>query len=136
MAGSITKGRITNNTGETILVYGPPLGSTYHNSLYFLPTGRKTPSGWDCDGLYVSNDRLVKQALMPDKRGPVAVKYSGVRFPVITLSDNKYECPFNEGVFTPQEMIPGGAIYWEVPNISRSNIPGNYPMVPDHAPID
>lgn len=120
-------GELTNRTGETILVYGPKRpGETFDNSLYLLPTGRKTPAGWDCDGFYVPNDRVADQALS-NVRGPVAIKYRDYRSPVIeTSSPGHYRCPLNEGVYR------SGEIHWSIPSIAHSAIPGSYPEVPRH----
>jgi len=99
------------------------------NSLYFLPTGRKTPDSWDCDGFYVPNDRVADQALT-NKNGPLAIKYRDYRYPKITMNNpNHYDCSLNEGAYSH------GEINWEIPNISFSDVPGTYPEVPGHTAI-
>lgn len=122
----MSAGELTNNTGENLLVYGPKIGGSFDNSLYNLPPGRKTPRNWDCDGFYVPSDRVASQAVMSDRKGPVAVKYRDYRSPIITLSAIKYQCDFNEGIYS------SGEIHWEIPNISYLDLPGSYPEVPGH----
>lgn len=120
-------GTVTNQTGETLLVYGPAhSGETHDNSLYYLPTGRATPGGWDCDGIYVPNDRYASQAILPERRGPVAVKYVDPQFPTITRTNDRYHCPFNYSILAP------GEVNWEIPNVAYSSVPGSYPVVPGH----
>lgn len=123
-------GRLANSTGEIILVYGPKVrGETFDNSLYYLPTGRKTPDNWDCDGCYIPNDRVAVQLVLPDRDGPVAVKYNDLQSANITLnSAGKYGCQGNERVFSP------GEVNWDIPNIPFSSVPGSYPEVPGHIP--
>jgi hypothetical protein len=119
-------GQLSNNTGETLLVYGPKIGS-FDNSLYHLPTGRKTPVDWDCDGFFVPNDRKADQLTSTDD-GPLAIKYINHRTPVITRSGVKYECSLNNGAYRT------GGINWEIPDIAFSAVPGTYPLVPNHVP--
>jgi hypothetical protein len=127
---SLLKGRLANKTGETILVYGPKVaGETRHNSLYYLPNGRKTPDSWDCDGCFIPNDRTAVQLVLPDRKGPVAVKYNDLQSANITLNaPGKYGCQGNEKVFAP------GEVKWEIPNIPFGSVPSSYPEVPGHLP--
>ena len=120
-------GKLTNKTGETLLVYGPKrAGETRDNSLYQLPDERATPDGWDCDGFYVPTDRVADQALS-NENGPLAVKYRDFRSPEITKSSpTHYECGLNGGIFKP------GEVNWEIPSIPFSSVPGDYPTVPGH----
>jgi len=120
-------GQLSNISGETLLVYGPKISGSLDNSIYHLPTGRKTPDDWDCDGFYVPNDRFADQATSTDK-GPLAIKYVNFRTPVIERSGTKYECSLNNGAYK------AGEINWEIPNISYSSVPGAYPVVPAHLP--
>jgi len=125
----INAGRLTNRTGETLLVYGPKLpGSTYDNSLYCLPDGYITPewqasgSPWDCDGFFVPSDRIANQ-LLSRVPGPAAAKYSDIRFPVIDKSaPNEYNCRLNEGIFKP-----GSGLNWQIPNITQLQVEGFCP---------
>jgi len=118
-------GELTNQTGETLLVYGPRLpGETFDNSLYYLTPGQKTPAGWDCDGFYLPRDRIADQALS-NIPGPAAVKYRNYRSPVIESSGpGRYRCPLNEGVFRL------GEIHWAIPDLKYSDLPGSFPEVP------
>lgn len=120
-------GQLTNKTGETLLVYGPKASNeTFDNTLYRLPTGRKTRAGWDCDGFYVPNDRKADQAFST-VLGPVAVKYHDYRSPVIESSGSGiYKCSFNDGVYR------SGEIHWSIPNISCKEITSRYPEAPGH----
>ncbi len=133
-------GRCINKTGETILVYGPKSPSTPQdkdNALYKLPTNKKTPDNWDCDGIYVPNDRIAKQAIMPDIPGPVAVKYINIINFEIHKEDNKYVIPPNQGTFkpseiqcpTPQDLLPN-VVCWDIPDIDHNSL-DNYPLVSD-----
>lgn len=120
-------GQLSNKAGETLLVYGPKVGGTYDNSLYYLPNGRMTPDDWDCDGFFVPNDRYADQATSTDQ-GPLAIKYINFRTPVIERSGVNYECSLNNGAYR------AGEINWEIPNIGYSSVPGLYPVVPGHVP--
>src|SRR6476646_7335925 len=92
-------GRLANSTGEILLVYGPKIGGTFDNSLYYLPSGRKTPDNWDCDGCFIPNDRIAVQLILPDRSGPVAVKYNNLQSANVTSSGpGKYGCQGNEQV--------------------------------------
>ena len=74
-------GTCENSTDEAILVYGPRSSNTPQdkdNALYQLPPGKRTPEGWDCDGVYVPNDRVADQLLGDEIMGPVAIKYTGI----------------------------------------------------------
>jgi|GEM_PF-1768129 len=118
-------GQLSNKTGETLLVYGPKKDVVFDNSLYHLPNGRKTPNDWDCDGFFVPNDRYADQAITT-VQGPLAIKYTNYRTPVIERTGANYECSLNNGAFKT------GEINWEIPNIAYSSIPGSYPVVPGH----
>ncbi len=136
-------GTCINKTGEILLVYGPNSSGTPQNrdnALYQLPSNRKTPPGWDCDGIYVPNDRIANQQAFPDKPGPVAVKYGlgplDTTFE-ITLSGSKYVLPANQGVFTPAEVCTPSdwprCVNWNIPNISHAQV-NTFPVVPGHVP--
>jgi hypothetical protein len=122
-------GTCTNDTGETILVYGskhPEDTSPYEDSMYYLPAGRTTPDGWDCDGFFVPNDRIASQALS-DVQGPCAIKYLSQISWTVTKGGNKYNCPLNQGLFKPSEIgCPSSIIpyrvCWPIPDIPQSAI--------------
>lgn len=120
-------GQLSNKTGETLLVYGPKIGGNFDNSLYHLPTGRKTPDDWDCDGFFVPKDRYADQAIST-VQGPLAIKYVNFRTPVIERSGANYECSLNNGAYK------AGEIHWEIPNIGYSSVPSAYAVVPGHVP--
>lgn len=126
-----TTGKLSNNTGETLLVYGPKLpNETHDNSLYFLPHGRTTPDNWDCDGFYVPNDRIADQLVLSDISGPAMVKYNNLQNPTIDIGNGgRYKCPANQSVYRKGEE---GAPNWEIPDISFSEIPQSRPEVPNH----
>eukprot|EP00922_Rhytidocystis_sp_ex-Travisia-forbesii_P018643 GHVS01027679.1.p1 GENE.GHVS01027679.1~~GHVS01027679.1.p1 ORF type:complete len:203 (+),score=20.03 GHVS01027679.1:111-719(+) len=76
------RGRMTNNSGEAMLVYGKKGHlSRWDNELQCLKNGMSTPDeeDWDCDGFYVPVDRTVSQAVLGDVRGPAAIKFSGLQ---------------------------------------------------------
>jgi hypothetical protein len=121
-------GQCINNTDENIAVYGPKSSrdtSRYENSLYILPPNSKTPSGWDCDGFYIPNDRVANQALSRAK-GPLAIKYAGGITFTITKSGNEYNCPLNQGAFLPSEVCcPSNyprCVCWNIPDISQNQV--------------
>jgi hypothetical protein len=135
-------GTCINSTGEDLLVYGDKSSSTppdrYENALYRLPPGRKTSSGWDCDGIYIPNDRIGEQVLGADKPGPVAVKYGLIVTDItfeIKKNGDKYILPGNQGVFSPSEVcFPSNyptCVGWDIPNVSHSQL-SSYPEVPGH----
>jgi hypothetical protein len=133
-------GTCINSTGETILVYGPNSAATPQdkdNALYRLPPGRKTAPGWDCDGIYIPNDRIGDQVLGADIPGPAAVKYVSVLNFEITRQGNKYVLPGNQGVFKPAEVCcPSNypkCVCWDIPNKSQSQT-ASYPEATGHAP--
>lgn len=118
-------GTCLNKTSEVILVYGsksPTTPQDKDNALYRLPVNRKTADGWDCDGIFIPNNRVADQLLGADKLGPVAVKYVSVLTFEITQSGNKYKLPANQGIFSPAEVCcPSDyptCVCWEIPNIS------------------
>ncbi|MEW4453793.1 hypothetical protein AB1L30_14055 [Bremerella sp. JC817] len=136
----MSDGRCINATGETILVYGPKSATTPQdkdNALYRLPSSRKTPDGWDCDGIYVPNDRTADQLLGSDIAGPVAIKYVGLLSFEIERDGTKYKLPGNQGAFRPSETCcPSdfpNCVCWEIPDRSHEEFAG-YPEVPGHLP--
>lgn len=133
-------GTCVNSTGEVIAVYGPNSAVTpldKDNALYRLPTGRKTPSGWDCDGIYIPNNRVADQLVGADIPGPVAIKYISVLTFRITKNGNKYELPANQGAFTPSEVCcPSdypNCVCWNIPNLAHNQL-NSFPEVPGHIP--
>ncbi len=138
-----TVGTCINDTGELLLVYGTKTADTPQdrdNALFRLPAGRRTPPGWDCDGIYVPSDRVAGQAVFPDKHGPVAVKY-GVQVVdfsfTIRLDDDRYDLPVNQGVFTPAEVCTGlsrlACLNWNIPSLAHDDLDG-FPEVSGHLP--
>lgn len=127
-------GQCINNSGETLLVYGPRLqDETRDNQLYKLANGRKTSHGWDCDGFYVPKDRVANQLI--DKSGPVAVKYIGPIVFNVTKNGAKLNANANQGVFTPHEVCcPSNwptCVCWEIPNLSTIEVENStYPTAP------
>ena len=133
-------GTCINSTGEMIAVYGPKSAQTPQdkdNALYRLPTGRKTPSGFDCDGIYVPNDRIADQFAGADIQGPVAIKYINILTFEITKNGNKYVLPANQGAFKPNEVCcPSNfptCVCWNIPNLSQTQVT-TFPEVPGHIP--
>ena len=131
-------GRCINSTGETILVYGAKSSETpqdKENALYRLPTSRKTPDDWDCDGVYVPNDRIAEQVVGSDIPGPVAIKYFEPLTFEIEKEGNKYDLPPNQGAFKPDEVCcPSNyptCVCWNIPDKSHNEL-SEYPEVPDH----
>ena len=136
-------GTCINKTDETLLVYGPNSGTApfpRDNMLYRLPAGQRTPANWDGDGIYVPNDREASQAVLPDKAGPVAVKFGvgsvDVSF-TVTRDEDEYDIPVNQGIFTPAEVCTPSdwptCVNWNIPNHAHTEL-GTYPEVPGHLP--
>lgn len=127
-------GRLENRTGEPLAVYGPKLeGASTDNSLYVLLPGKVTLEGWDCDGVYVPNDRVASQALS-NVPGPLAIKYFGTGLiMIINKSGNKYLMPFNNGAFKPSEVCcPSNyptCVCWPIPNLAADQV-NRFPLVP------
>lgn len=112
--------RITNSTSEKILVYGPERetdGGSYDNSWYILNPGQTTPGWWECDGLFVPNDRKFAQETGPTVQGPVAIKYSKFKTITITQVNDQYLASGdpNDGVFHRDE------IDWSIPDVSSED---------------
>lgn len=136
-------GTCINKTDETLLEYGPNFGTppfTRDSMLYRLPAGRRTPAIWDCDGIYMPNDREASPPLLPDKAGPIAVKFGGGPIDVsltITRDEDEYDIPVNQGIFTPAEVCTPSdwptCVNWNIPNHAHTDR-GNYPEVPGHLP--
>jgi hypothetical protein len=133
-------GTCINSTGEIIAVYGPNSPQTPQdkdNALYRLPPGRKTPDGWDCDGIYVPNDRIAGQLIGSNIQGPVAIKYVDVLTFEIKKEGNKYKLPANQGAFKPNEVCcPSNypsCVCWNIPNLAHNQL-GSFPEVPGHVP--
>lgn len=106
-------GTCINSTGEVLAVYGPKSASTPQdrdNALYRLPAGRRTPPAWDCDGIYVPNDRVAGQLITFE----------------ITKTGTKYELPANQGAFTPDEVCcPSNfptCVCWNIPNLAHDHL--------------
>jgi hypothetical protein len=134
------QGTCVNATGEVIAVYGPNSAATPQdrdNALYRLPPGRKTPPAFDCDGLYVPNDRIAGQLLFPDIHGPVAIKYVDVLTFRIEKEGDRYKLPANQGAFKPDEVCCPShfprCVCWNIPNLSHAQI-SSFPEVPGHVP--
>lgn len=133
-------GTAINRTGELLAVYGTKSASTPQdkdNALYKLPDGRKTPPGWDCDGVFIPSDRVGDQLIGSDVPGPAAIKYVGALNFEITKSGNKYKLPANQGAFGPNEVCcPSNyprCVCWNIPALTQSQI-SNLPEVPGHIP--
>lgn len=111
------KALITNSTSENFIVYGPRRetdGGNYDNSWYVLHAGETTPSDWQCDGLFIPEDRTFIQTNGETVQGPLAVKYGSLMPVIITQDGDQYveKDNHNEGVFRPSE------IDWDVPDFS------------------
>jgi hypothetical protein len=120
------KGTGINRTGEDLAVYGDaPPGHPWHNKLYRLPPGRMTPPGMDCDGYLVPVDRTVYQRVLPNRAGPVAVKYREPITFTVDLVGTMYEGTIDQGVYA------SGELQWEIPAIRQADV-GSLPEVPGH----
>lgn len=112
-------GQCTNATGEYLIVYGPKHRtdrSIFDTSPYVLPAGATTPDCWDCDGLFLPNDRALR-TWRRTRHGPLAVKFWDFRrFLARREAAATYSCSWNNGVFEPSQ------INWAIPNLSYSQI--------------
>jgi len=85
-----------------------------------------TPDDWDCDGVFIPNDRIGVQVVGSNISGPAAIKYVGpLRF-TITKSAEKYNLPANQGAFNKNEVCcPSNfptCVCWNIPDIPQSGI--------------
>ena len=73
----------------------------YNNSGYVLHTGETAPKDWQCDGIFISKDRIFVQTNGETIQVPVAVKYGSLIPVTITQDGDKYieKDDYNEGVF-------------------------------------
>ncbi len=142
-------GRVLNFTGEPIAVYGPNTSGspTHDNRRYRLPSGRQTPgSGWDCDGVFVPNDRIARRLLFANRPGPVAIKYiDWQQFVIIRKVERggqmTYQMPLDFGTWGMAEShcptdphlpgVPPARVCWEIPNESSVDI-DDLDEVPGH----
>jgi hypothetical protein len=112
--------KITNSTSEKIIVFGPKReteGGDYKNSWYILHEGETTPVWWECDGIFVPNDRSFSRGTAGDIKGPIGVKYNKAKSVTITKEQDKYieKGELNDGIFHPSE------INWSIPNFSAED---------------
>jgi len=96
-----------------------------------------TPSGWDCDGIFVPEDRAVRQKFGRTWRGPVAVKYMDFMKFTIRREGTTYIVPANQGIFHSSEircpsLYPFG-VCWPIPSWEQNRI-GLLEEVPHHIP--
>jgi hypothetical protein len=111
-------GQCTNETGEPLLVYGPKHlrdRSIFDNSPYVLPPGSTTPDRWDCDGVFVPSDRMLKR-WRHSQAGPLAVKFWDYRRFTVRRSGDVYSARWHNGVFEPSQ------VNWAIPNLSLAEI--------------
>jgi hypothetical protein len=87
----ITWGQCRNETGKTLAIYGPAEKSS-QDTLYFLADGQTTPTGWDCNGIYLPNDG--KFAGIDSTNSSVFKITDGTRL-VATLNPDTSEIEFN-----------------------------------------
>lgn len=110
--------RVHNQTNEPLFIYGPRHPSdetTLPTSLFVLPTGVRTPGGWDCKGILIPSDRAVLQA--EDLIwGPVALKYRDMRRISVQLVGTHYHCARSNGI---REV---GGIDFAVPEMSYEQV--------------
>jgi len=108
-----------NQTNEILIVYGPKHAnerSIFDTSPYVLPPGRTTPDRWDCKGLLLPADRLIR-FWWRRRQGPLAIKFwNHRRFWVRSVDVGIYASSWNNGVFEPSQ------INWAIPNLSYAQI--------------
>lgn len=126
--GGVLYGTCVNDSDEPLAVYGPKLeGETYDNSLYVLPRGRRTPRFWDCDGLFVPNDRRYPVGVARYETGPLAVKVSDLAaMTVVTSRPNTYSASSDRGVL---QLLRPGQVNWSMPNVGYRRIIESLPDV-------
>jgi hypothetical protein len=83
--GKNGNGRITNNTGEPILVYGTYEFEHSGSRLFKLYSGDTTPDYFDCDGFYVPSNRKTNLYY-----GPHVIKILDTCTTTISLSGDQY----------------------------------------------
>ncbi|MBG9815603.1 hypothetical protein ABE58_00485 [Bacillus safensis] len=113
----LSAGTIINATNEIIMVYGGSSLPPYDNDFHGLKPGQRTADGWDCDGFYLPNDRIIVQQVMPNKKGPAAVKIKNYQTASITQDYDQYKIDtHNWGVYRL------GEINWYIPNNTAKEI--------------
>lgn len=130
--------KIINKTNEMLAVYGPKTVAEWDTTLYLLPSNCETPNGWDCDGIFIPNNRVADQLLGSNLQGPAAIKYSGSLDRTITKEGNKYKCPANQGAYSTNDsrcptddVVPLTPrwVCWSIPNLKQEDI-NSLPLVP------
>jgi hypothetical protein len=112
--------KITNSTKEKIIVFGPKReteGGDYKNSWYILEQGETTPVWWECDGVFIPNDRNFSSNSDNQIKGPLGVKYNKGKIITISQEGDKYieKGDANDGVFKPSETN------WAIPDFSSED---------------
>jgi len=112
-------GQCTNNTRETLIVYGPKHKaekSIFDTSPYVLEPGSTTPDHWDCDGFFLPSSRSI-WLWRGERWGPLAIKFWNFRrFAVSSINATTYQCPWPNGIYQPSQ------INWAIPNLSYQDI--------------
>lgn len=120
---------------------------TYETDLYRLPPGRRTPAGWDADGLFVPSDRVARQFILPNRPGPVAMKIRGPESITVRRVQQGTQVIYQAslpdfGVFSPtQSQCPSDTlepiprwVCWPIPAIATGGI-SSFSDVPGHEAV-
>lgn len=127
----ITWGQCRNETGKTLAVYGPPSeDSNSDTELYFLADGQTTPEGWDCQGIYFSNEANVAGV---DLDQPLAFKIIDGTQVIVQSDRNTGEISVN---VPPAKVFKAGDVNWSIPNVSQAFIDSRIPSTLNAGEID
>ena len=121
-------GQCTNETGQTVAVYGSKLQklpSSYDNALYFLANGQTTEEQWDCDGVYLPGE--VKVTGIDSAGNPVAIKIVDGTQLVVKTNPDTGEIELN---VSPAKIFKTGEVNWFIPDVSQTAIATKIPNAP------
>ncbi|BAZ37074.1 hypothetical protein NIES4101_29950 [Calothrix sp. NIES-4101] len=123
----INWGQCRNQTDKTIAIYGPKVEkskSEFDNALYFLAPSETTPTGWDCQGIYLANDTKITSLNNQEISGAAAIKIlKGTQL----IAKTNSETGALELNITPNKIFKAGDINWYIPNVSETNIAARVP---------
>jgi hypothetical protein len=126
-----TWGQCRNETGKTLAIYGPASeDSKFDTELYFLADGQTTPEGWDCNGIYLTNEAKVAGI---DITQPLAFKiFDGTQL-IVQADANTGELSVN---VPPAKVFKAGDGNWSIPNVSQAFIDSRIPSTLNAGEID
>ncbi|MBD2489391.1 hypothetical protein [Aulosira sp. FACHB-615] len=129
-------GQCTNQTGQTIAIYGPEpnLDDDEYSetaALYFLPDGATTQDRWNCKGIYLPAD-VNAVALNPDRSGQEFVGDVVVKVPngtnlVLKTNPDTGVIEFNQ---VGAKILPASDVNWYIPKVSQTIVEAHVATAP------